>query len=372
MSNYENVISYAKPHTIKKFELIEKYVMTWSQKLLQNPKCNRIVFIDCMCNSGEYVNDETKQRIFGTPIRVAKILHNCSYQYKEKEIDLYFNDIEEDKVNHLKEILVEQKLSPHKNFQLQFAHIDKSDFLKQTFLKLKKNGTHFLLLYDPYDASIDWDSLQPYFDSWGEVIINHMVSDSLRALPNIQTDSAKQKYENTYGHQIRELLQYQDREAFEQCVEELIKKYRKQNKEHPYRIAAFPFFNKRNSIVYYLIHCTPSIAGFKLYKKTAWQVFQGHSSTKNRHGKDSQFIFDFENGLTSTEIDKNCYSVRDIAAYIQKKFCGKSEVPRKDVWESLEKHPVFPSDGFCPQICDILKREYTANVSKQSITFREK
>ena len=47
-SNNKQLISIAKPHTIKKFELIESYIETWVQKLLNNPKCKRIVFIDCM------------------------------------------------------------------------------------------------------------------------------------------------------------------------------------------------------------------------------------------------------------------------------------------------------------------------------------
>ena len=53
-SNNDKLISIAKPHTIKKFELIESYVETWAQKLLQNNWCEGIVFIDCMCNSGIY------------------------------------------------------------------------------------------------------------------------------------------------------------------------------------------------------------------------------------------------------------------------------------------------------------------------------
>ena len=48
-SNNKQLISIAKPHTIKKFELIESYIETWVQKLLNNPKCKRIVFIDCIC-----------------------------------------------------------------------------------------------------------------------------------------------------------------------------------------------------------------------------------------------------------------------------------------------------------------------------------
>ena len=34
MSNRNTIIDHANPHTIKKFELIEKYVEAWAHKLL--------------------------------------------------------------------------------------------------------------------------------------------------------------------------------------------------------------------------------------------------------------------------------------------------------------------------------------------------
>lgn len=61
MSSSDEIIGHANPHTIKKFELIEKYVEAWAHKLLQNQYCSGLVFIDCMSNSGEYVDDDGKQ-----------------------------------------------------------------------------------------------------------------------------------------------------------------------------------------------------------------------------------------------------------------------------------------------------------------------
>ena len=61
MSSSDAIIGHANPHTIKKFELIEKYVEAWAHKLLQNQYCSGLVFIDCMSNSGEYVDDDGKQ-----------------------------------------------------------------------------------------------------------------------------------------------------------------------------------------------------------------------------------------------------------------------------------------------------------------------
>lgn len=90
-NNSDELIGKASPHTIKKFELVEKYIQTWVQKLMNNQYCNGVIFIDCMCNSGVYV-DDNGDTVFGTPIRVAKILRDAAWQYPDKSIQLYFND----------------------------------------------------------------------------------------------------------------------------------------------------------------------------------------------------------------------------------------------------------------------------------------
>jgi len=56
----EDIDSLANLYMVKKFELIEKYVEAWAQKLMNNKFCTEIVFIDCMFNSGEYVDCNSK------------------------------------------------------------------------------------------------------------------------------------------------------------------------------------------------------------------------------------------------------------------------------------------------------------------------
>ncbi len=43
-----DTISVASTHTIKKFELISKYVEAWAEILLNTEACKGIVYIDCM------------------------------------------------------------------------------------------------------------------------------------------------------------------------------------------------------------------------------------------------------------------------------------------------------------------------------------
>lgn len=95
-SNNHETISRASLHTQKKFELIEKYIMPWAQKLMNNPSCKGLVYIDCMCNSGLY-HDDNNVLIEGTPLRVSRILRNIAGQYPFKQVHLYFNDQDEAK-----------------------------------------------------------------------------------------------------------------------------------------------------------------------------------------------------------------------------------------------------------------------------------
>ena len=68
---------------------------------------------------------------------------------------------------------------------------------KGPLLSSEKNKS-FLLIYDPFKATIDWKAIMPFLNNWGEVIINHMVSDSMRAVKMAKSETAIRKYENTY------------------------------------------------------------------------------------------------------------------------------------------------------------------------------
>lgn len=204
-SSSKSLISKASPHTIKKFELIEEYVKSWAQKLMLNNFCNTLVFIDCMCNSGIYINDETGQQTEGTPVRVAKVLLDVARNYPGKNIEMYLNDIDPLRVEEIKKHLP----SDERNFRIITQVGDASEFLHIIGPQLYDTKyLHYFLLYDPYDASIDWEALFPFFRNWGEVLINHMVSDPVRAITQAKRKSTKEKYENTYLADFEKLVPY--------------------------------------------------------------------------------------------------------------------------------------------------------------------
>lgn len=364
MSSSDTIIGHANPHTIKKFELIEKYVEAWAHKLLQNQYCSGLVFIDCMSNSGEYVDDNGKQ-VFGTPVRVAKYLRNVAGQYPYKQIDLYFSDLCSARTDHLKSLMPNDS----RNFHVHITTEDGNELAKRLGQTMS-NKKHYLLVYDPYEATIDWNAIMPFINNWSEVILNHMVSDSMRAVKMVKKDEARSKYEQTYLMDLENLIPYgSDKKAYEKRIEDIIKALHR-NSNYQYFIAAFPFFNEKNAIVYNLIHCTSNIKGFRLYKQSAWQTFGGKSSTKNTHGLENQLMLGFEGiGTPKTHTDEFCFYIKDIAEYLQKSFNGRSNVPLSDVWTLLDSHPVFPSDGFRPQIKNELKQNHGASVGRSTISF---
>lgn len=362
-SNNSKVISHAHPHTIKKFEIIEAYIKSWAQILMLNEYCDEIIFIDCMCNSGVY-KDDNGRIVYGTPIRISNALLDVANTYTSKSVEIYLNDNNKDKIEELEKHLPQNE----RNFQIITSTDDGNALLKRIGQQLsRKRNMHFFLLYDPYDASIDWNALTPFFLNWGEVMINHMISDSIRAIPQVKSEQKKKKYTETYQvKDISELVPYgSDKSAYEKRVWEIINTL-KGAEDRTYYVAAFPFFNTRNALLYDLIHCTCHEKGFKLFKKTAWKTFGGKSSTKTTSSIDGQLTL----GISAE--DEYCYTLDNIAQYLQQHFSGQSDIPKEEVWSFLETHPVFPSEGFARELCSILKNSYGAKISRSTISFSDR
>lgn len=355
-SRKKSVISKASPHTIKKFELIEEYIKSWAQKLLLTESCNGLIFIDCMCNSGVYT-DNTGQLVKGTAVRVSEALREAARTYTQKNIHIYLNDKDKARVDELKKHLPQDE----RNFKIVTSCSDAHELLRTIGPQLYGTGhLHYFLLYDPYDATIDWEALLPFFRNWGEVMINHMVSDPVRAISSAKKKTTKVKYENTYLEDFEKLVPYgSDKTAYEARVEEIINSLKGARR---YYVSAFPFYNTQNSLVYNLIHCTSNKEGFKLYKRSAWKVFGAQSSTKHSV-ENRQLSFNFL-GEIAEEEDESCLHVIDIAKYLQRSFRRRKQVPLDEMWELLDNHPIFPSEGFRNEVKGNLTGFFDAKIEQ--------
>lgn len=98
--------------------------------------------------------------MYGTPIRVSKILRDAAGQYPKKKVFVYLNDNNTEKIELLRQHLPKECANFHYSITIQ----DANERLKQIGPKLAlKKQFHFFLLYDPYDAAIDWTALAPFF-----------------------------------------------------------------------------------------------------------------------------------------------------------------------------------------------------------------
>ena len=352
----KSVISKASPHTIKKFELIEEYIKSWAQKLMLNDSCNGLIFIDCMCNSGIYISD-AGEMVKGTAVRVSEALLEVARTYTDKMVYIYLNDNDTKLVDELEKHLPQDE----RNFKIVTSRSDAHELLRTIGPQLYGTGhLHYFLLYVPYDATIDWEALLPFFRNWGEVMINHMVSDPVRAIKNAKRKMTKAKYEYTYLEDFEKLVPYgSNKTAYESRVEEIINSLKGARR---YYVSAFPFYNTQNSLVYNLIHCTSNKEGFKLYKKSAWKVFGAQSSTKHS-AENRQLSFNLY-GEIAEEEDESCLHVIDIAKYLQRNLRGQKQVPLDEMWELLDNHPIFPSEGFRNEIKSDLTGFFDAKIEQ--------
>jgi three-Cys-motif partner protein len=345
------------PHTVKKFTIIESYVENWAVKILQyattNPKINGIIFIDCMCNSGIYADKDGNQ-IYGTPILVVKKICEIMQRpaYLNKKAILFFNDKERNRIETFQSYIESNCVLP-KNITINYYNTDANLLLSDISNKLPQIY-NTLLLYDPYQAEIDWSALSPFLNKWGELLLNHMIYDSKRGISQAKTDKAITKYEQTYQSNICKLLEISERKDFEgilqSIIEEIMKSKSAQSQNY---ISSFPLFNTTNGLIYNLIHFTHNIEGIKLFKQTVWKAFGGHSSNKKSRVNPDQLVF----GETNIENAKDiqCYNVNNIADYIIEKYKNTGSILVEDVWKAIEPHPIFPTDGFKSEIKQALK-----------------
>lgn len=339
---------YAAPHTIKKFELIDKYVEVWLQKLI-NFGCEKIMFIDCMSNCGVYI-DSSGQIIEGTAIRVVKSICRAMEKYPNNTAYLFFNDLDEDKCNELR-----RRIPVHgENVKICVTCLDRDEFLNKLTQTKEFHDSHTLLIYDPYDAHLNWNVLSKFINKWGEVIINHMVSDPIRGVKVAKRENTIAKYEETYQLAIEELYKFgTDRKKYEHQVENIIKEV---NSREKIWIATFPFFLPNNALIYDLIFITHSSVGFNEFKKAAWKTFGDKSSIKK--GKDiNQQSLDLHFQADEIVPEDECLCILDMVDYINAINRGKSCVIWDSVFDPLKNHPIFP-DAYRKEILAGLKNKY--------------
>ena len=199
-----------------------------------------------------------------------------------------------------------------------------------------------------------------------------MLSDPIRALKTTKCQEAREKYESTYLQNISELLSFgSNKDAYTERIKNVIRKL----KEDSY-IAAFPFFNQKNALLYELVHITSSFEGFKWYKNFAWKVFGGKSSAKRIADYKQLSLGFFEHENSNIKSNEDCFTICDIADFLCAELAGRKDVPLDEIWRILDIHPIFPGEGFRKEIkkelCTyhnvVKKRTYNSQKDKMQET----
>ncbi len=189
------------------------------------------------------------------PIRVANALLDVARTYSDKQVFLYFNDLNTARVEELKKHLPPDE----RNFKIITLNEGCDGLLDTIEPQLKESSHyHYFLLYDPYNANIEWRVLVPFFRYWGRGYDQSCTdgSDS-RYYKRQECYGNRKKYEHTYLEEFEKLLPYgSNQSAYEKRVAEIID-HMKGNRE--YYVASFPFYNRNRSLMYDLIHCTKAI-----------------------------------------------------------------------------------------------------------------
>lgn len=355
-------------HTIQKFDLIRDYVVGWSEKIMHfNPteyNCKGIIYIDCMCNCGEYINKKNGEIIDGTSLKVIEKLIIVAHQCVNKSIEIYFNDISAERVNYLKN-RIEKRFKIPTNMNIYYSSEDASRFLEKFHRNTIKNK-NTLLVYDPYEANIDWKAIDLFLNSWGEVIINHMISDAVRGVKQAKNPEKKKKYETTYQVEFEKLLNA-NKKDYELLVEKNIRNCIKRDKE--VFISSIPFYIKTNVQIYNLIHISYNIKGFNLFKTCAWKIANGQSSIKYQKKNLHQLTLDLGESFDDVSYEYN-YTLQDIVFYIKRKYGTRGIVALNEVYKDLQHHPIFPCDGFKNDIKNMLKMN-GCEIKGKNIIFKE-
>ena len=163
-----------------------------------------------------------------------------------------------------------------------------------------------------------------------------------------------------------------DRTTLDDVVEGIISRYSEGLKNKTF-IASFPFYNRNNVLLYNLIHYSQNLHGFKLYKKVAWKCFGGKSSLKRDKIERGQVAGQMQMLLPEPIIEiqddyRNC-GIDDIAEYIYQKYKERDEVLFSEIYDDLDKHPIFPSEGFRDEIKKSLKENYPVTLTKSSMRY---
>ncbi len=266
-----------KQQTEYKIRYVTEYVSQWLYVCTNTSRFSNINFIDCMCNSGIYSDNE-----LCTSMRVLELFIDKALKYPMKRFNLFLNDYCPEKIDACRK--VSERLSNKKppNIYVNFDNKDVNVYLQDKILTEETKLNAATILYiDPYDiGTVKIDCVKSFVQSnYCEVLFNLFTSDYVR-------NGIDSRIVNCLG--IVEPLSKDD----------LVTSFINEIKVSHLKFAfSYKFHNSKNTELYQIIFFTPHKVGLKKLKDALWSVFNGkyyHKNTDTERYSQSLFTEDDE------------------------------------------------------------------------------
>ena len=312
-ANYD-CLDEAKEHTKAKIRLVSDYIINWSYVFLNNNRCKKLNFVDCMANAGVYKNG-----VLGTSVEVLNIFISLSEKAREKDIqlNLYINDIDKNRILVFKSIIEQYKDQIPSNVKIYIESMDVNDYMNYLINKrefeTKDQGT--FMFVDPYNfGDVDLEVLRKFGAKfYCEILFNYFISDFRR---NINNPQARIKTENMLKR-IDCLDVDFDNDISAEGLDLKIREFLKRgNIKYCF---SYPFKIWNNADLYHLIYATPNIKGLDKIKESIWKVFSGDMYYKANYLNGQMSLFDDK---LFVDINLNSYS-RHVRKLLLEQFEGK-------------------------------------------------
>ncbi|WP_027127956.1 three-Cys-motif partner protein TcmP [Fusobacterium perfoetens] len=327
-----------KEQTEHKHEYLKEYLPVWfyiliNRKISNNIKYNNIIYVDSFSNAGEYKNGEE-----GSPIIALKIFNDILLKNKDKKVRVkcYFNDYNEERIIHLKELI--EKMSLDNRIKVEYDEITANEHIKKVMKIIKRYSNKKVLFFiDPYKIADDIVSMsnmkQILEDDDTEIIFNHMVSDVVRNIKEYP-----EKYKNFY--RLDKNLQKSGKEFNEIFINNLKKEVDKE-----IYTASYEFLNTKNVTIYFLVFITHHPRGYEKIKEAIWRVSDGDLQHKNKGEKNnlnlSLFSDEANKKLKKEKREINIKNkVEDLKEILINEFKGK-KVTYQDICKFVVEKTIF-------------------------------
>jgi len=264
MSRVKETVWDLEPHTAKKHEILRRYFQAWLPILGQSSP--RLLYIDAFAGPGEYSKGED-----GSPLVILKAARDHSLKVSSELVCLFIES-NDDRYEHLMEVLEREKPSLPANVKFRALHGRFTDQLTEIFAyadEQRKRRAPTLAFVDPFGFSqapfSALKKLMTYPKS--EVFVNFMYEEINRflSLPQLA-----EHFDVQFGTpEWREAIKIADPNERLLFIHDL---YLKQLRTVARYVRAFLMVNKSNTADYFLFFATKSLEGLEAMKHAMWKV----------------------------------------------------------------------------------------------------